>query len=225
MKTLEARGCPWQDSGVSFFPCLSYGGCFQRLGFNAEIQCPWGIFLLTGKGSLCVFWESMFWFSLLVVSLLGSIFFSSKQKTKITGFKGSCNCTKHDPDARVKKTSTIWSSYGSTSHNRPISLLSASLCPLSQMNKAPVGNDLLIKVIVILLSKICLATQKAILITVLRLLPALKKIAKNRSLKAGAGAALTTSRKQQQWWRERCGALPWELHGTLKKVLPQCPSA
>lgn len=58
---------------------------------------------------------------------------------------------------------------------------------------------MLIKVIVILLSKICLATQKAILITVLRLLPALKKIAKNRSLKAGAGAALTTSRKQQQW--------------------------
>lgn len=45
----------------------------------------------------------MFLIGLLVVPLSGSIF-SKCQKNKMPGFKGSYNCTKHDPEAREKKT-------------------------------------------------------------------------------------------------------------------------
>lgn len=60
-------------------------------------------YFLTGRESLCIFQENMFWFGLLVVPPSGPIF-TKCQKNKMLGFKGSYNYTKHDPDTREKET-------------------------------------------------------------------------------------------------------------------------
>lgn len=134
----EARGWPWQDSRVYFFPCLSYAGSFQRLGLSAEMQCPWGIFLLGGE--VYVYFGKICFYLVCLLFLLQGLFFPSVRKIKCWVSKGPTTIPNmiQNPERRKHPL------YEAVSFRSPNHNYLSSLCPLQQI-KMPVGNDLLIR--------------------------------------------------------------------------------